>query len=52
MLVALLISVPLGILAAYHRGGGIDHLSRFFALLGVSMPNFWLGPMLISVFSI
>jgi peptide/nickel transport system permease protein len=52
MLVSLLLAVPLGILAAYHRGGSVDHLSRFFALLGVSIPNFWLGPVLILVFSI
>ena len=52
MLVALAIAVPLGILAAFHRDGPIDHASRFFSLLGVSIPNFWLGPMLILVFSI
>jgi len=52
MLVALLISLPLGVLAAFHRGGAIDHLSRFLALLGVSMPNFWLGPMLILLLAI
>ncbi len=52
MLVALLIAIPLGIVAAYYRGGSVDHLSRFFALLGVSIPNFWLGPVLILVFSI
>jgi len=52
MFVALVVAVPLGIVAAYHRGGAIDHLSRFLALLGVSIPNFWLGPVLILVFSI
>ncbi|MEE9563241.1 MAG: nickel ABC transporter permease [Thermoanaerobaculia bacterium] len=52
MLVALAIALPLGILAAFHRDGTIDHVSRFFSLLGVSIPNFWLGPMLILVFSI
>jgi peptide/nickel transport system permease protein len=52
MLVALAIALPLGILAAFHRDGPIDHASRFFSLLGVSIPNFWLGPMLILVFSI
>lgn len=52
MMVALLISLPLGILAAFHRGGAIDHASRFLALLGVSMPNFWLGPMLILLLAI
>ena len=52
MLVALLVALPLGILAAVYRGGSIDHLSRFFSLLGVSIPNFWLGPILILVFSV
>ncbi len=52
MVVALLISVPLGIFAALMRGAAIDHGSRIFALLGVSIPNFWLGPMLILLFSI
>lgn len=52
MLVALLLALPLGILAALHRDGWIDHVSRFFALLGVSVPNFWLGPVLILLFAI
>jgi peptide/nickel transport system permease protein len=52
MIVALAISLPLGILAALHRDGAIDHASRFLSLLGVSLPNFWLGPMLILLFSI
>ena len=52
MLVALAVAVPLGVLAAYYRNSLADHLSRFFALLGVSLPNFWLGPMLILVFAI
>ena len=52
MVVALLMAVPLGVAAAFHRDGAIDHTSRFLSLLGVSMPNFWLGPMLILVFSI
>ena len=52
MLVALAVALPLGILAAYRRNSFVDHLSRFFALLGVSIPNFWLGPMLILVFAI
>ncbi len=52
MLVALAVSLPLGMLAAFYRGRWVDHLSRFVALLGVSMPNFWLGPMLILAFSI
>lgn len=52
MLVALLVSLPLGALAAYRRNSSIDHLSRLFSLAGVSMPNFWLGPMLILLFAI
>ncbi|MCH9646905.1 MAG: ABC transporter permease [Deltaproteobacteria bacterium] len=52
MLVALLLAVPLGLVAAANRDGILDHGSRLFALTGVSMPNFWLGPMLILAFSI
>ncbi len=48
----LLISIPLGILAAVHRGGWPDHLSRLLAYLGVSAPGFWLGFVLILVFSV
>ena len=52
MLVALAVALPLGIVAAYYRNSFADHFSRFFALLGVSLPNFWLGPMLILLFAI
>ena len=52
MIVALAMALPLGIAAAFHRDGAIDHLSRVLSLMGVSIPNFWLGPMLILVFSI
>lgn len=52
LLVALLISVPLGVVAAGQRNRFADHFSRFLALVGVSMPNFWLGPMLILLFAI
>ena len=50
--VALVVSLPLGMLAAYRRGSWIDRGARFFSLLGVSMPNFWLGPIAILLFSI
>ena len=49
---AILTSVPLGVMAAIRRGRGIDHVVGFISLLGVSLPNFALGPMLILVFSI
>lgn len=52
MLVAVLISFPLGIIAAMRSGTAVDAAASGFALLGVSMPNFWLGPLLILLFSI
>ncbi len=52
MVAALLLAVPLGIVAALRRGRAIDHASRIAALMGVSIPNFWLGPMLIWWFAI
>ena len=52
LFVALLIAVPLGILAATRPHSLVDHLSSLLAMLGLSMPNFWLGPLLILVFSI
>ena len=52
MIAAILISFPLGALAAFHRGGWIDRAALAFSLLGLSLPNFWLGPLLMIVFSI
>lgn len=52
MLAALLISFPLAILAAIRAGGWLDRAALLFSLLGLSMPNFWLGPLLMIVFSI
>lgn len=52
ILVALLISIPLGILSALKRGTWIDGTSMIFALLGVAMPNFWLGLLLIIAFAL
>jgi len=52
MLVALLVSFPLGIISAMRPGSAIDITAGVFSLLGVSMPNFWLGPLLILLFSI
>ena len=51
-LVAGLIAIPLGIIAALREGTTVDNLSVLFSLVGVSMPNFWLGPLLIILFSI
>jgi len=51
-LVAGLIAIPLGIVAALREGTAVDNASVLFSLVGVSMPNFWLGPLLIILFSI
>jgi len=45
--VAILISIPLGIISAVKQNSITDHLSRVFALFGVSVPNFWLALMLL-----
>jgi peptide/nickel transport system permease protein len=50
--VAILIAIPLGIFSALKQYSFIDNLSMFLALLGVSLPNFWLGPMLIIIFAL
>jgi len=52
LLVAVLIAFPLGIWAALRAGKWPDHLSMTISLIGVSIPNFWLGPMLILLFSL
>ena len=52
MLIAVLISFLLATLAATRRGGWIDRSALLFSLLGLSLPNFWLGPLLMILFSI
>ncbi len=52
MFAALLISFPLAILAAANRGHWLDRGALLFSLFGLSLPNFWLGPLLMLVFSI
>lgn len=52
LLVALVVAFPFGILAALNRGTGWDYGAMGFSLLGVSIPNFWLGPVLILFFSV
>ncbi len=52
MTVAVLIAIPIGILSAVRQYSLMDNVSMFAALLGISMPNFWLGPLLILLFSI
>ncbi len=52
VLVSIILSIPLGILAARKHGSLTDNASMVAALLGLSMPNFWLGLMLIIFFSL
>ena len=49
---ALAIAIPLGVLAAVYRGTFIDRLAGGLAVLGIATPQFWLGIVLIYVFSI
>ncbi len=49
---ALLIAVPLGIFAAVYQNTLVDHLGRLAALVGASMPSFWLGLLLIYLFAV
>jgi len=52
MFVAVLIAIPLGVVAAVWRGTAADYGAMTFALAGVSIPNFWLGPLLAIVFAV
>ncbi len=52
MVVALLIAFPFGILSALKPYGILDSTSMLVSFLGVAMPNFWLGPLLIILFSV
>ena len=52
MLVALLIAIPVGVISATRQYSVVDNISMFGALLGVSIPNFWLGLLLILFFSV
>ena len=47
MLIALTVAIPLGVISAANRGRASDGASRVVALLGLSIPNFWLGTLLI-----
>lgn len=52
LLIAILVSVPLGFLAGIKKNSGIDHFSRFLSFIGASIPSFWLGYLFIFFFSV
>ncbi|MFZ5594048.1 MAG: nickel ABC transporter permease [Pseudomonadota bacterium] len=52
LLIAVAIAFPLGVLSAVRKDSAWDHGARVVSLLGISIPHFWLGPLLILVFSL
>jgi peptide/nickel transport system permease protein len=52
LVVTLLVAVPLGVLSAVNRGGWIDNVAKLVAMLGQSVPSFWLAIMLVWVFAV
>ncbi len=52
MILAILLSIPLGIWSALRKNTWADFSALLFSLLGIAIPHFWLGPMLIIIFSI
>ena len=52
LLVAVIIAIPLGVIAGTHRGMWIDNVASVVALIGISLPGFVIGPMLVYVFAV
>jgi peptide/nickel transport system permease protein len=52
LLLAMLVGIPLGVVAALNRGRFLDRAAGTIAALGIATPNFWLGIVLIFVFSV
>lgn len=52
MVLSLGIGIPLGVIAAVYRNGWGDRISMIIALLGVSMPQFWIALMMVILFSV
>lgn len=52
LIIALVLGIPIGILSAVKQNTAVDLAGRFVALLGLALPNFWLGTLLILVLSV
>jgi ABC-type dipeptide/oligopeptide/nickel transport system permease component len=52
MTVAVLVALPLGIIAAVWKGTAIDYTATTLSLVGISIPNFWLGPLMAIIFAV
>jgi peptide/nickel transport system permease protein len=50
MLLAVVLAIPLGVISAVKRGTVFDHLSRVLSVIGVSVPVFWIGLVLLTIF--
>ncbi len=50
--ISIAIAIPLGVISAVKHNSKVDHFSRFIALFGVSVPNFWLGLLFILFFAV
>jgi len=51
LLIAVVLGIPIGVLSAVRQNSVIDLFGRFLALIGLSMPNFWLGTLIILILS-
>jgi len=52
LLFAIVIAIPLGVMAGRHRGTWLDNVASVIALIGISLPSFVIGPMLVYVFAV
>jgi len=52
LLVSVIIAIPLGIIAAVRRNTGADIFAMVFAILGISLPNFWCGILFVLIFAV
>jgi peptide/nickel transport system permease protein len=52
MIIAILIAIPLGVVAGTNRGTIVDNIASVVALLGISLPSFVIGPMLVYIFAV
>lgn len=50
--ISIVFALILGIISAIHKDKAIDHICRIYSLLGISIPSFWLGLILIWIFSV
>ncbi|MFP7171701.1 nickel ABC transporter permease [Terribacillus halophilus] len=52
LIVMLLVAIPLGSLSALYKDSWIDHVSRYFSIIGAAVPSFWLGLIMIDMFAV